>query len=101
MFDAYQHYDAEKIFWMLPFKPRSMSSQTNTREKDHQVVGERNQGENNQCGDHQSESIKTTCDLLRRTCETTLMPQSMLAAYNLLSIPQDQPGTVQNHVDDP
>lgn len=30
-----------------------------------------------------------------------IMPQNMLAAYNLLSIPQDQPGTVQNHVDDP
>ncbi len=30
-----------------------------------------------------------------------IMPQNMLAAHNLLSVPQDQPGTVQNHVDDP
>lgn len=68
MFNAYQHYDAEKVFWVVPFQPRSMSPYPNTREEDQQVVGESNQGKQHKCRDHHSKSIRnkhvTSCDRL-------------------------------------
>jgi len=68
MFNAYQHYDAKKVFWVVLFQPRSTSLYTDTREEDQQVVGESNQGKNHQCRDHQSKSMRnkhvTSCDRL-------------------------------------
>lgn len=98
MFNAYQHYDAEKVFWVVPFQPRSMSPYPNTREEDQQVVGESNQGKQHKCRDHHSKSIRnkhvTSCDRLykkkkktRKTPHKTLMitPKTMLPITYSLS----------------